>query len=60
MEVNHCDIPNGGKVRFSNLGKTSLCFIEWEEDGYSNSVCASGSTQQKALDNAIDKKRNVK
>jgi hypothetical protein len=60
MEVNHCDIPNGGKVRFENRGKTVLCFIEWEDGEYSNSVCAAGADQQKALDNATEKKGRMK
>lgn len=58
MKILENDIPKNGQIIFNYSGVTKkhLCRIEWEDEGYSFSVCASGNSQQDALTNAIEKK----
>ena len=59
MEVQEHDIPKNGRIRFESNGKVEFCYIEWEQDGMSMSVCDYGSCQQQALDKALIRKQRM-
>ena len=59
MIVHEYDIPEGGQIRFQVFGKTTFCYIEWEQDGISMSVCGHGYGEQNALDEARLKKERM-
>lgn len=60
MEINYYDIPHGGKIKFDRCGRNFICQIEWEADGVSYGVCASGIDEQQALERCVRKKESLK
>lgn len=59
MIIKEHEVPENGQIRFEYSGKMVFCYLEFEQDGMTRSVCAFSSDQGSALDKALEKKQRM-